>query len=234
MTALSEPLTDAQLRILGVLVEKQLATPQAYPLTENALLTGCNQSTNRDPVVRYDSAVVRPAMIQLRALGLARRVKRVGERAEKHAHRLEEQLGLSSTAPLAILAMLMLRGPQTPGELRARTQRLTPDTDDAGFEAALEELRDRALAHELPRGPGEKQPRWRQSLGSTDELVADPQPTASGPPSDPATEQHEQPHEPAGPPVPTNRELAAHLAALERRLATLERELGLDPRDGDR
>jgi uncharacterized protein len=253
MTALSEPLTAAQLRILGVLIEKQLATPQAYPLTENALLTGCNQSTNRDPVVAYDSAVVRPAMIQLRALNLARRVKRVGERVEKHAHRVDEQLGLSSSVPLAILGMLMLRGAQTPGELRTRTQRLTPDADSDSFEAALTELRDRGLAQPLPRGPGEKQPRWQQLLGdaaATDGTQAvrptdpartgDPGPGGPGTgtpgpgtpgPGTPGGGEHPDHRSGSGgdvTPVPTNRELAAAVERLRERVAHLERELGLD------
>ena len=164
MDVRSEPLTEPQPRILGVLVEKQLATPQSYPLTEKALLTGCNQTTNRDPVVSYDTSVLRPALIRLRERGLTRRVRRVGERADKHAHRLEEQLGLSSTAPLAVLSVLLLRGAQTPGELRARTQRLHPLPDGAALGAALAELADRGLAMELPRRPGEKQVRWRHLL----------------------------------------------------------------------
>lgn len=245
MTAITEPLTAAERRIIGVLIEKQLGTPQSYPLTENALLTGCNQSTNRDPVVAYDSAVVRPAMIHLRALGLARRVKRVGERVEKHAHRVDEQLGLSSSVPLAILGMLLLRGAQTPGELRARTQRLTPDADGDRFEAALTELRDRGLAQQLPRRPGEKQQRWQQLLG--DDAAGD----AATSPDTPATSLTDHAgaaggsgtaadptdHRPVPTdhrPVPTNRELAAAVEQLQRRVAHLERELGVDDTvDGD-
>jgi uncharacterized protein len=216
----SDPLSDAETRILGVLVEKQLATPQSYPLTENALLTGCNQTTNRFPVVDYDTSVVRPALIRLRERALTKRVRRVGERVEKHAHRLDEQLGLSSATPLAILAVLMLRGAQTPGELRSRTQRLDPDADATSFDAALTELQDRGLAEPLPRRPGEKQPRWRHLLGGTD--------TTAEPPAEPgrgATDVDAADR----PRVPTLRELAELVARLQTRVTTLERELGVAP-----
>lgn len=219
MDVLSEPLTEPQVRILGVLVEKQLTTPQGYPLTENALLTGCNQSTNRYPVVDYDVSVVRPALIRLRERALSKRVMRAGERAEKHAHRLDEQLGLSSVAPLAVLAVLLLRGAQTPGELKGRVQRLHPIDDGPSLDAALEELQDRGLAEPLPRRPGEKQIRWRHLLAGVD---------------------HEEPHDApqdhragsdrdasAPPALPSLRELVDRIEALQERVTTLERELGL-------
>jgi uncharacterized protein len=218
MDVLTEPLTAAQVRILGVMVEKQLATPQSYPLTENALLTACNQATNRFPVVDYDTSVVRPALIRLRERGLAKRVLRAGERAEKHAHRLDEQLGLSSVAPLAVLAVLMLRGPQTPGELRSRAQRLHPFADAQALDTALEELQDRGFAEPLPRRAGEKQVRWRHLLAGVEETADTLAPLAS-------------PHGPAGHDdgrrPPTLRELSDALEQLRARVATLERELGL-------
>jgi uncharacterized protein len=223
MDVLAEPLTAPQVRILGVLVEKQLATPQSYPLTENALLTACNQATNRHPVVDYDTAVVRPALIRLRERGLAKRVLRAGERAEKHAHRLDEQLGLSSVAPLAVLATLMLRGSQTPGELRGRTQRLHPVAAAAALDAALGELQDRGFAEPLPRRAGEKQVRWRQLLGG----VEAPDETASTAAPPPAGSVHD------GPRPPTVRELHDALEQLRRRVETLERELGLDGGSAD-
>ena len=114
-----------EVRVLGCLAEKHLATPQHYPLTENALIAACNQSTNRDPVVSYDQSVVRPALISLREQGLAKRIRREGERAEKHAHRLDDTLGLEA-GPLAVLAVLLL-APGTPmllmGDEARRTQR---------------------------------------------------------------------------------------------------------------
>ncbi len=240
-----EPLSEVQLRVLGVLVEKQLATPDSYPLTEKALLAGCNQSTNRDPVVSYDTTVLRPALIRLRERALTRRVLRAGERAEKHAHRLDEQLQLSSTAPLAVLSVLLLRGAQTPGELRARTQRLHPIADAAALEAALAELRDRGLAAQLPRRPGEKQARWRHVLGGDGATAA---PTASddaartGPsPLPRGRDGGDEPGNGAGPSEPATpstagegdasvTELAAAVRALTRRVAALEQALGVrDP-----
>jgi uncharacterized protein len=221
MDVRTEPLTEPQIRILGVLVEKQLTTPQSYPLTENALLTGCNQSTNRHPVVDYDTSVIRPALIRLRERGLAKRVLRAGERAEKHAHRLDEQLGLSTTAPLAVLAVLMLRGPQTPGELRSRVQRLHPIADGDAFEAILAELQDRALAEPLPRRPGEKQPRWRHLLAGVD-APTEPDPSHVARPA--VDESGALPAR-----LPTLRELTDLVDRLEARVATLERELGLVP-----
>ena len=244
-----EPLSEVQLRVLGVLVEKQLATPDNYPLTEKALLAGCNQSTNRDPVVAYDTTVLRPALIRLRERALTRRVLRAGERAEKHAHRLDEQLQLSSIAPLAVLSVLLLRGAQTPGELRARTQRLHPIADPAALEAALTELSDRGLAEQLPRRPGEKQVRWRHLLGESATTAAPaaaptPAPTHDGagtgsPASrgDDATAAQLAPSNPAAPGTsaaddPTILEVAAMLRALTRRVAAIEEELGISGASG--
>jgi uncharacterized protein len=224
MDVLAEPLTAAQVRILGVLVEKQLATPQSYPLTENALISACNQATNRFPVVDYDPSVVRPALIRLRERGLAKRVLRAGERAEKHAHRLDEQLGLSSVAPLAVLAVLLLRGAQTPGELRSRTHRLHPVADAEALDAVLEELQDRGFAEPLPRRAGEKQVRWRHLLSGVEAAVDAAVDVA---PSRAPTAA------PDGPRPPSLRELSDALDALRARVATLERELGLGDAPGD-
>ncbi len=217
-------LTDVQVRILGVLIEKQLTTPQQYPLTENALIAGCNQSTNRDPVVDYDQSDVRGALIELRRLGLTKRVMRAGERAEKHAHRADEQLGLSSVGPLAVLGLLLLRGAQTPGELRSRSNRLHGFEDAAALDTAVTELQDRALAERLPRRPGEKQVRWRHLLGAGDAAATEapgrpsPEVLATDPPADP---------------LPTVRELADRVDALTARVDELERELGLGGPDPD-
>lgn len=221
MDILSEPLTEPQVRILGVLVEKHLTTPQSYPLSENALITGCNQSTNRFPVVDYDSSIVRPALIRLRERALARQMIRAGERASKHAHRLDEQLQLSSAAPLAVLTVLMLRGAQTPGELRARSQRLQAIPDDGALDAALSELQDRGFAEPLPRQPGEKQVRWRHLLAGVD----------VGGEADPGLRAASVGHDPDRPRPPSTRELAETVERLQQRVATLERELGLGPPD---
>lgn len=217
MDILSEPLTEPQVRILGVLVEKHLTTPQSYPLSENALITGCNQSTNRYPVVDYDSSVVRPALIRLRERALARQMIRTGERASKHAHRLDEQLQLSSNAPLAVLTVLMLRGAQTPGELRTRSQRLHAIPDDGALDAALSELQDRGFAEPLPRQPGEKQVRWRQLLAGVD----------VGGEADPGHRATSVAHDPDRPRRLSIQELAETVERLQERVTTLERELGL-------
>jgi uncharacterized protein YceH (UPF0502 family) len=116
-------LTAAQGRVLGALVEKERTTPQGYPLTDSALVAACNQTTSRDPVVAYDVATVRIAVRELRELGLVRTVHRSGERSDKHRHELEHELGLSPEQ-VALLAVLLLRGPQTLAELRSRSERL--------------------------------------------------------------------------------------------------------------
>ena len=216
---LNEPLSPEQVRILGVLVEKQLTTPQQYPLSENALLTGCNQTTNRAPVVEYDTSVVRPAMIRLRERALAKRIKRIGDRAEKHAHRLDEQLGIE-VGPLAVLVVLMLRGPQTPGELKTRAQRMHPLESVEQLETILTELADRGLAESLPRRPGEKQIRWRHLLSGQDAPVEVADPVAAAAPV--VVDDG-----PAAPKLPTLRELHELVQSLQQRVLTLETELGL-------
>ena len=154
-------LTAEQARVLGCLVEKELTTPQAYPLTENALVAACNQTTNRDPVVSYDLAAVRTAVRSLRELGLVRTVHRIGERSDKHLHQLEAAWDLSP-AQVAVLAVLLLRGPQTPGELRARTERMHGFDSIEQLQEALDGLagRDEPIAAALDRQPGRKELRW--------------------------------------------------------------------------
>src|SRR5919206_3664322 len=114
-----------ELRVLGCLIEKQRTTPDQYPLSINALRLACNQSTNRDPVTDYDEATVRAAAERLSRYGLARLASGHSSRATKYRHLAEEGLGLGREE-LAVLAVLLLRGPQTPGELKARTERLAP------------------------------------------------------------------------------------------------------------
>jgi uncharacterized protein YceH (UPF0502 family) len=158
-------LTPEEGRVLGCLVEKQLTTPQQYPLTDNALLAACNQTTSRDPVVQYDVAAVRLAVRSLRERGLLRTVHRSGERSDKHQHQLDEALGLD-TAQQALLALLLLRGPQTAAELRARSERMHAFASPEEVEAALASLRDPtdALVVQLDRQPGQKGARFAQVL----------------------------------------------------------------------
>ena len=158
-------LTDAEGRVLGCLVEKQLTTPQLYPLTDNALIAACNQTTNREPVVAYDVATVRMAVRTLREKGLLRTVHRTGERSDKHQHLLDTALTLSP-GQVALLTVLLLRGPQTLAELRAHAERLHPFESPEQAEDALTGLveRDDALVRRLERQPGHKEARYGQLL----------------------------------------------------------------------
>ena len=151
--------------MLGCLIEKQLTTPQLYPLTDNALITACNQSTARDPVVTYDVSTVRVAVRGLREKELLRTVHRSGERSEKHQHQAQDALQLSDEQ-VALLAVLLLRGPQTPGELRARTERMHPFATPADVTEVLADLeaRDPALVESLDRQAGRKEVRYAELL----------------------------------------------------------------------
>ena len=158
-------LSAAAGRVLGALVEKERTTPQGYPLTDNALLAACNQTTSREPVVAYDVATVRMAVRELRELGLLRTVHRTGERSDKHRHELAQALGLSP-AQVALLAVLLLRGPQTLAELRSRTERMHPfaSVDDVDRELLTLAERDEPLVALLERQPGRKEARFTQLL----------------------------------------------------------------------
>ncbi|MGI9624240.1 MAG: YceH family protein [Acidimicrobiales bacterium] len=147
------------IRILGCLVEKERTIPDNYPLSTNALTNACNQSSNRDPVVSYEETEVDQAMLALRTSGLARTV--TGGRANKHRHVLDEAWGLSS-AELALLAVLFLRGPQTIGELRTRTDRMHQFDDLDQVETTLASMADgdEPWVAKLDRVPGQKERRW--------------------------------------------------------------------------
>jgi uncharacterized protein YceH (UPF0502 family) len=161
-------LTAEEGRVLGCLVEKQLTTPQQYPLTDNALLSACNQTTSRDPVVQYDVATLRLAVRGLRERELLRTVHRPGERSEKHLHLLDRALELSAPQ-VAVLAVLLLRGPQTAAELRTRTERMHAFAGVADVEQVLQSLADRPepLAERLERQPGQKEARYADVLVGT-------------------------------------------------------------------
>jgi uncharacterized protein len=214
-------LTAEQGRVLGCLVEKQLTTPQLYPLTENALLTACNQTTARDPVVRYDVAAVRLAVRGLREKGLLRTVHRSGERSEKHQHQVEQALELSAEQ-VALLAVLLLRGPQTPGELRARTERMHPFDSLEAVGQALEAMagREPPLVTALERQAGRKETRYAELLvGSSPALP----PAAAAAPDRPAAAA------PPTPAAPAVAELAAEVAALRAEVAALRARLDALP-----
>ena len=157
-----------QVRVLGCLLEKQQTTPDAYPLTLNSLRLACNQSTNREPVVEYDEATVRDAAQRLGQIGWARMASYHGSRAAKYRHLLDEALGLAPDER-ALLCVLMLRGPQTSGELKQRTERMHRFADLGAVEEALDRLSERELGRWLERRPGQKEARYTHLL----EEVAD-------------------------------------------------------------
>jgi len=157
-------LRPEEIRVLGCLMEKQRTTPDQYPLSLNALRLACNQSTNRDPVVNYDEDVIRDATTRLQRRGLARLASGAGSRSAKFRHLLAEHLPLDD-GEHAVMCVLMLRGPQTPGELKQRTERMHPFVELAGVDEALERLIARDLVARLPRRPGQKEERYAQLLG---------------------------------------------------------------------
>ena len=153
-------------RVVGSLIEKQLTTPQQYPLTMNALLLACNQSSNRDPVVDFDERTVDSALTSLKSAGIVRFVHPShGRSVIRYRQVLEETLALGDTE-LALVGVLLLRGPQTAGELRSRTERMAQFEGIAGVESELDRLAARPdpLARKLSRRPGQKEERWVQLL----------------------------------------------------------------------
>jgi uncharacterized protein len=172
-----------ELRVLGSLIEKQRTTPDVYPLSLNALRAACNQSTNRDPVVAYDEPTIRASLDRLSRRGWARLASGPGSRAVKYRHLLDDALDLDA-AEISLLTVLMLRGPQTVGELKQRSERLHSFASLEAVEDTLERLAGRNLALRLPRRPGQKEQRYAQLLGGEDagEPVATAeQPTAGRP-----------------------------------------------------
>lgn len=206
-------LTDEEVRVLGSLIEKEATTPDQYPLSTNALVNACNQKSNREPVVEYTEPTVAAAMLLLRQNGLAR--TNVSGRSHKHRHILDDALSLDPDQ-LSLLAVMMLRGPQSPGELKTRTERY-PTSNEAGFEtlddieAVLAGLaaRDDPFVVNIGRGSGQSQDRWAHLFGDTV-----PGPNDGHPPTTGAS---------VGDPT-----LAQRVANLEARLARLEEALGVD------
>ena len=155
-------LDAAETRVLGALLEKEITTPDYYPLSSNALVNACNQKSNREPVVSYDEDTVEDALERLRAKGLAMRV--TGDsRVPKHEQRFTERFNLGRREA-ALLCVLMLRGPQTVGELRGRSERLYTFDDLEAVEATLVRLAEMEYAKKLARRTGFKEPRWAQLL----------------------------------------------------------------------
>lgn len=154
-----------EIRVLGCLIEKQRTTPDTYPLTLNSLRLACNQATNREPVVDYDDDVIRDALQRLWRKEWARLASGQGSRSVKYRQLVQETLGLADDE-ISILCVLMLRGPQTPGELKQRTDRLHPFVTLAEVEETLERLIERELVVCLDRRPGQKEERFAQLLGA--------------------------------------------------------------------
>jgi uncharacterized protein YceH (UPF0502 family) len=160
-----------EIRVLGCLIEKQRTTPDTYPLTLNSLRLACNQATNRDPVVDYDEAELRDALQRLWRKEWARLASGQGSRSVKYRQLVQETLGLADDE-VSVLAILMLRGPQTPGELKSRAERLHAFPSLAAVEETLARLLDRELAARLERRPGQKEERYAQLLGGEVDAVA--------------------------------------------------------------
>lgn len=173
---LETPLTPFEARVLGCLIEKEMATPEYYPLTLNSLVAACNQKSNRDPLLNVGASEVEAALESLRQRRLASVFAGADARVPKHKHTLDLVFPLGPAA-VALLAELLLRGPQTTASLRGNSERLAAMPDTAEIEILLADLAARAsggLVQKLPRLPGQKEARWAQRLtGDT------PQPTAS-------------------------------------------------------
>ena len=210
-------LTPPEQRVLGCLIEKRWTTPDQYPLSLNALRLACNQSTNRDPVTDYDESTVREAAQRLSRYGLARLASGHGSRAIKYRHLAEEALGLGREE-LAVLAVLLLRGPQTPGELKGRTERMAQIESLSEVDGVLGVLIERGYARRLERRPGQKEDRFEQLLGGAGGADFE-QPAPAAVPTG----------APAGAPVAaearSDGELAARVEALEAAVASLRAEL---------
>jgi len=191
-----ETLHSIEIRVLGALLEKDIATPEYYPLTVNSLQNACNQKSSREPVVSYDEATVQQALELLKNKGFVIRISGAGHRVEKYGHRLGEKLNLGRRE-LALLCVLMLRGPQTTGELRGRTERMHDFADVDEVERVLETLASlpEPLVARAPRG------RWAHLFSGQPDFAAEPES------------------------VPIVASRSPQQSELEARIATLEREV---------
>jgi uncharacterized protein YceH (UPF0502 family) len=212
-------LDPVEVRVLGCLIEKQRTTPDQYPLSLNALRLACNQTTNRDPVVSFDEETIRQGLHHLGRRRYTRLASGHTSRAAKYRHLLSEELQLDP-AEQAVLAVLMLRGPQTPGELKQRTERMQGFADMAELHDVLTSLIQKELVAELVRRPGQKEERYAHRLSEdldgselAPELAAAVGPVAVVPPPPRRDERMDR--------------LEAEVAALRSDLAALRAELGV-------
>ncbi|MBX3142850.1 MAG: YceH family protein [Trueperaceae bacterium] len=228
-------LSDIELRVLGALMEKERTTPEGYPLSAQALLSACNQLTSRDPVTTYHLQDVLATVQRLQDKGLVAVVQTTGERVPKHRHRVAEALSVNASEA-AVMAVLILRGPQTAGELRTRSERYQHFADPAAVENVLRRLEERQvpLVRNLGRGPGQSQDRWEHTLGFDEERLKprvrarDDASSGAEPEARSAAEERV--------PVATSptttlaarvEELEATVEDLRRRLSDLESNLGI-------
>lgn len=209
-------LSAAEIRVLGALLEKQRTVPDQYPLSLNSLRLACNQSTNRDPVVQYDEATIRDALHRLERRGYTRLASGAGSRAAKYRHLLAERLPMAHDEQ-AVMCVLMLRGPQTPGELKQRTDRMHPFATLAEVHETLERLIGRELVARLERQPGQKEERYLQLLEDRDEESGA---AVNGHAGSPTVAQPSAP-----PPADMSGDVAGALRELGERVARLEAEL---------
>lgn len=196
-------LDAAEARVLGSLMEKEVTTPEYYPLSLNALVNACNQKSNREPVVSYDEETVEAALEGLRAKGLAARITGRDSRVPKHAQRFTESLNMGRREA-ALICLLLLRGPQTVGELRGRSERLYPFDDLDAVESTLTRLGEARMVKKLARLPGSRESRYAHLLSGD---VADIEEVPEAGP----VAVHRSPHE-------------ERITVLERDLAELRRE----------
>lgn len=243
-------LDEVEARVVGSLIEKSMTTPDAYPLSTNGVTTACNQKSARDPVMSVTSVMVDAAALSLRQRGWTRTVR--GGRTSKHRHILDEHLSVGP-AQLAVLGVLLLRGPQTVGELRQRTDRMHPFDSTEEVENTLMGMagREVALVRRLERQPGQKEARWMHLLSSGASApstpadgavvpVAAPPPAPASPPSSPPTGESQPAAERAVPTQSPGGEVArssqgdtvaslrAELDELRRRFDALCASLGED------
>jgi uncharacterized protein YceH (UPF0502 family) len=227
-------LSPEEARVLGCLLEKERTTPDAYPLSLNALVSACNQSTNRSPVVSYSEPTVEAALDSLRERSFVRRGVYPGSRVIKYRHVLDEALKIGPPQ-MALLCVMLLRGPQTPGELKSRTERLHPFKDLVAIEDALDRLAagDEPLARRLPREPGQKEARVRELLtdpsGHVTAVIPEDAPLDYQPPTvTPRPSAPPRIDESPAPAVASAEEaagLAERVKALEAEVAALRQEL---------
>jgi uncharacterized protein YceH (UPF0502 family) len=209
-------LTAPEQRVFGCLIEKRFTTPDQYPLSLNALRLAANQATNRDPVVDYDELTINEAAQRLSRYGLVRLASGHSSRAVKYRHLAEEALGVDAHQ-LSVLCVLLLRGSQTPGELKGRTERLAACDSLEQVDQVLEQLAGRGYVSAMARRPGQKEQRWAQLLGG------------NLPAEDPATEpldpESAAPRAPSVGVVPQTSPTAIDPSDLAARVAKLEAEV---------